>query len=411
MVQFLQELVRIPSVTGHEGNAQKLIEKKLMSLGIETDVWEPDVEELKKYPAFFETTSYVKFGYNARPNVVGRLIGSGGGRSLILAGHIDVVSPEPTSAWKHDPWGGEIVEGKLYGRGAGDMKGGIAAIILAVQCLQEAGLELKGDLIIESTIEEEDGGIGGALATILKGYTANAAIVTEPTMVNSIGIASAGVMYFRIKVPGRTAHAAFAHMGVDAIAKAMKIYDALMALNEKRQRRIRYPPAEVEPDMKGHATTINIGKILGGDWPSTVAGLVELEGRVGWPPKEKMEDVKKEIEETVEKVSQSDSWLKNNPPNIEWFGWRANPSEQNRSHPVVQIVARNIKEITGNNVMFTGGSAGLDTRFFILYAGMPAITFGPRGYNIHGVDEYVELASIVETAKILALTILEWCGY
>ncbi|MDH5437582.1 MAG: M20/M25/M40 family metallo-hydrolase, partial [Candidatus Bathyarchaeota archaeon] len=118
MTKFLQELVRIPSVVGHEGEAQKFMEKTFRDLGLEVDVWEADATELRKHPAFFETTSFTKFGYKGRPNVIGKLRGSGGGRSLILGGHIDVVSPEPVSAWTHDPWGAEIVDGKLYGRGA-----------------------------------------------------------------------------------------------------------------------------------------------------------------------------------------------------------------------------------------------------------------------------------------------------
>jgi acetylornithine deacetylase len=119
--------------------------------------------------------------------------------------------------------------------------------------------------------------------------------------------------------------------------------------------------------MKGHATTINIGKICGGDWSSTVPCLVQLEGRVGWPPGETVEDIKKKIEKTVRDVCRRDSWLRNNPAVVEWFGWRAEPSEQDTHPPMVQTIAKNIKEITGNIPTFTGGSAGLDTRFFILY--------------------------------------------
>jgi len=411
MTKFLQELVRIPSVVGHEGEAQKFMEKTFRDLGLEVDVWEADATELRKHPAFFETTSFTKFGYKGRPNVIGKLRGSGGGRSLILGGHIDVVSPEPVSAWTHDPWGAEIVDGKLYGRGAADMKGGIAAMVHAFKCVLDIGVKPRGDIILKSTIEEEDGGIGGTLAAILKGYRADAAIVTEPTDVCNIDIASAGAMYFRIKVPGRSAHAAVAHFGVNAIGKAMKIYNALLKLNKERQSRISYPPAEVDPYMKGHATTINIGKIRGGDWPSTVAGWAELECRIGWPPGEELEAVKKQVEDIVYGVARQDPWLRDNPPRIEWFGWRARPHEQDVNHPIVQTVAKFVKELTGKEAKFVGGSAGLDTRHYVRHGGVPAICLGPTGLNFHGVDEYVEIDSVTETAKILALTILDWCGY
>lgn len=411
MTKFLQGLVRIPSVVGHEGDAQKFMEKTFKNLGLEVDVWEPDVAELRKHPAFFKTTSYTKFGYKGRPNVIGKMRGSGEGRSIILAGHIDVVSPEPVSAWTHDPWGAEIVDGKLYGRGAADMKGGIAAMVHAFKCVQAKGAKLGGDIILKSTIEEEDGGIGGTLATILKGYRADAAIITEPTDVCNIDIASGGVMYFRVKVPGQSAHAAVAHLGVNAIGKAMRIYNALLKLNKERQSRISYAPAEVYPAMKGHATTINIGKIRGGDWPSTVAGWAELECRVGWPPGEELEDVRKQVEDAIYREARQDPWLRENPPKIEWFGWRARPHEQNVNHPIVQTVAKFIKELTGKEAKFVGGSAGLDTRHYVLYAEAPAICFGPRGFNLHAIDEYVEIDSVVETAKVLALVILDWCGY
>lgn len=411
MTKFLQGLVKIPSVVGYEGAAQRFMQKTFRDLGLEVHVWEPDVAELEKHPAYFKTTSYTKFGYKRRPNVIGRLQGSRGGRSLILAGHIDVVSPEPVSAWTHDPWGAEIVDDKLYGRGAADMKGGIAAMVHAFKCIQATGAKPAGDVIFKSTIEEEDGGIGGTLATILKGYRADAAIITEPTDVYNIEIASSGVMYFGVKVLGESAHAAFAQLGVNAIGKAMKIYNALLKLNNERQSRISYPPAEVEPATKGHATTINIGKIQGGDWPSTVAGWAELECRIGWPPREELEDVKKQVEDAIYRVAEEDPWLRENPPRIKWFGWRARPHEQDVNHPIVQTVTKFVKELTGKKTKFIGGSAGLDTRHYVLHGKIPAICLGPRGSGLHSADEYVEIDSVVETAKILALTILDWCGY
>ncbi len=284
-------------------------------------------------------------------------------------------------------------------------------MVYALKCVQEVGIRLKGDVILESTIEEEDGGIGGTLATILKGYRGDAAIITEPTDVRNIGIASAGVMYFRVKVVGKSAHAAYAHLGVNAIGKVMKIYNALSDLNKKRQARVSYPPAEIYPDMKGRVTTINFGKVSGGDWPSTVAGWAELECRVGWPPGEELRDVKGEIEHTIENTAKRDAWLRENPPKIEWFGWRAEPHEQDLTHPIVQTVAKFVNEVTGKEAKFVGGSAGLDTRFFVRYANIPAITFGPQGFNLHSTDEHVQIDSVVETAKVLALTILDWCGY
>jgi acetylornithine deacetylase len=410
MIGFLQSLVRIPSVVGKEGDVQKFIEKKFRSLNLAVDVWEPDLKQLKKHPAYFRTTSCAKFGYKGRPNVVGKLKGSGQSRSLMLAGHVDVVSCEPVKEWKRDPWGAEIVGNKLYGRGSADMKGGIASMVYAIESVLESGVRPKGDITVAATIEEEDGGIGGALATILKGYRADAVINPEPMGDYEIGIASAGVMYFRVKIVGKSAHAATAHFGVNAIDKILQIHEALTELNQKRQATIRYAPAETSPEMKGHVTTINTGRIFGGDWPSTVAGWAEMECRVGWPPGEQLEDVKKEIEHTIEKVAKRDSWLRYHPPVVEWFGWRAEPHEQNPQHPFVQGVSKLIQDMTRKKPTLVGGDAGLDTRFFVRYANIPAITLGPKGFNLHSIDEHVDIDSVVETAKIIALTIVRWCG-
>jgi acetylornithine deacetylase len=410
IVDFLRRLVGIPSVVGLEGEAQKFMYHTFRDMGLEVDMWEPDINELKKHPAFFETTSFRKYGYKDRPNVIGKLRGVGGGRSLFLCGHMDVVSPEPVGAWSYPPWGGVVVDGKMYGRGAADQKGGIAAMTYALKSIMDLGIKLKGDVLIGTTIEEEDGGVGGALATVLKGYRADAAILTEPGG-SRIGVASAGVLYFRVKVMGRTAHASRAHLGVNAIEKAFLIYRALMELNVERQRRVRYVYAENEaPHMRGRATTINVGVVRGGDWPSTVAGWAELECRVGWPPGESINDVRREIEAKVMEVAMGDSWLRDHPPIIEWFGWCAEPSEQDVNHPIVKLVKSAAEEVLGEGVVFAGGSAGLDTRHFILYGGMPAITFGPEGENTHGVDECVNLDSVIKTSKVLALVLLRWCG-
>lgn len=410
IVDFLQRLIRIKSVVGEEYEAQRFMYKMFCDMGVDVDVWEPNVDELKGHPGFFETTSYLKYGYRNRPNVIGRLSGVGGGRSLFLCGHVDVVSPEPIGEWTYPPWGGVIVGDRVYGRGACDQKGGIAAMVYALKSIIDLGIKLKGDVLIGSTIEEEDGGVGGALAVVVKGYRADAAIFTEPTGEIGIGLASAGVMYFRVKIFGKSVHAARAHLGVNAIEKAFKVYRVLMDLNEGRQRRIFYPYVESDPCMRGRATTINVGVIRGGDWPSTVAGWVEMECRIGWPPGESIDQVKREVEEALGGLAVEDPWFNENPLKIDWFGWRCEPSEQDVNHPFVQLVRNVVEEVVGGRVIFTGGSAGLDTRHFILYGGIPSIAYGPRGGNTHGVDEYVEIDSVVNVAKVLALTLLRWCN-
>jgi len=412
MIGFLRELVRTPSVTGYEKDAQRLVAEKFSGIGLELDIFDADeVKGLKEHPGYFETTAYQQVGYKDRPNVVGKVRGLGGGRSLILNGHIDVVPPDPIEAWKYNPWEGVVENGRVYGRGAMDMKGGIAVMTYVLKGISELGIKLKGDLILETTIEEEAGGVGGVLATILRGYTANAAIFVEPHY-SYIEVASAGILYFRVRVPGVTAHAYQAHLGVNAIVKTMKICEALTRLNEERQKRISYPYAEnLASHMKRHATTLNIGKIKGGDWPSSVPGWVDLECRVGYPPGEDLRDVMKEIEETVRETAAKDSWLKDHVPKVEWFGWRSRPHEQDVNHPIVKMVKEYAEEVIGQPIKFCGGFAGNDARFFVLYANVPAVLFGPTGKNGHGTDEYVEIDSMIGAGRVLALTVLDWCGF
>jgi acetylornithine deacetylase len=185
-------------VTGEEAPAQEVAVGGFEGLGLDPDVWEPDVEELRGHGSFFETSSFVEVGYEGRPNVAATLEGGGEGRTLTLSGHVDVVSVDP-DAWSTDPWTLVRDGDTLYGRGAADMKGGIAAYLTAVRASDAVGVELAGDLILQTTIEEEDGGVGGVLSALERGYRPDAAVVAVP----NVGVASGGVMYFRVTVPGR----------------------------------------------------------------------------------------------------------------------------------------------------------------------------------------------------------------
>jgi len=408
LVKFIQDLVRIPSVSGEEEEIQKFIYKKLTELELNPKLIYPDIEALRKSNDFFETTSFTKYGYKDRPNVAGILKGTGNGRSICLSGHVDVVSPEPVEHWSRNPWSGEVDGDFIYGRGAGDMKAGVASIIFALQALKETKTQLKGDVFIETTIDEEDGGIGGNLYMRLTQPKTDAAIIPEPGGY-AISIASAGVMYFRVIVTGVPAHAATAHYGVNAIVKMVPIIEALTSLNIERQKTISYKYAEVDPSMKGKATTLNIGVIKAGDWPSTVPALCILECRIGFPPGETREMVMSQIERTIQNIANKDRWLKDNPPKIEWFGWKARPHEQNPEDPFVQLIDKKIQEFSGIKPIYIGGSSGLDARFFV-YNSIPAVSFGPLAEKIHSIDERVSIKSTVKTTEIIIGTIMDWCG-
>ena len=401
IVQALQDLVRIPSVVGQEGRAQAHVDRLYRSLGLEVVSPALDLEKVKTHPAFIETG----MSYEGRANVIGIHAGEPGSRSLLLNGHIDVVSPEPVRAWKYDPWGARVEGERMYGRGAGDMKAGLLANFFALKAILQAGLKPKGKVMLLSAIDEEAGGAGGTLACLLGGYTADAMICTEPHNLN-LTISHVGVNLFRVTVEGKISHAGLAHLGVNAIGKMFPIYQALIDLDEKRGREIHFPLYE---KGSGRSCHLSIGTMKAGDWPSTVAGSAEIEGRVGFIPGEKMADVKRLVEKTVQEAAQKDAWLKDHPPRVEWFGWQTEPWYQDPIHPFVQTFKGSLESALGREVEIIGRAGGLDTRF-APYFDMPAACTGPRAGGIHGIDEYVEIPSVVQVAQGIAVTILRWCG-
>ncbi len=420
MVDFLSELVAARSVTGDEAPAQEVVIPAFDDLGLEPDVWEPDAEALREHESFFETSSFVEVGYEGRPNVAGVLEGADSdengdghgtaGRTLTLSGHVDVVSVD-ADAWSTDPWTLVRDGDTLYGRGAADMKGGIAAYLTAVRALREVGVDLAGDLILQTTIEEEDGGVGGVLSALERGYRPDAALVPEPFDVPNVGVASGGVMYFRITVPGRTAHAATAFEGVDALGKAVAVYEALQSLDRERKARIEYPrAARADPRLEGHVTNINVGMIEGGDWPSTVPGEVVLSCRVGWPPGETREEVREGVREAIRSVEADDEWLAEHPPELEWFGWQAEPHEVSERSEIARLAKRAGEDVTGETGQFIGGSAGLDERFYANDYDVDVVTVGPAGERLHGPDECTTAPSLLDAAKTHARIAMGFCG-
>jgi len=224
-------------------------------------------------------------------------------------------------------------------------------------------------------------------------------------------MASAGVMYFRVTVPGRSAHAAFAHDGVSAFGKATEVYRALDELDRERKARTDYEPAYRNDEaMRGHETNLNVGIVEAGDWPSTVPAEATMECRVGWPPGETREAVRGQVEDAIASVAEADDWLSEHPPEVEWYGWSAEPHELDVGNEFVGLVREHAEAVTGGETTFTGGSGGNDERFYNLYYDVPCPSVGPRGANIHGADEWVEVDSLVETAQVLALTAIDWCG-
>src|SRR5215211_6536389 len=281
-VRLLQELVRVPSVTGEEGAVQEVVEHAFRERGLAVDRWEATPEEISPYKDHVGEQKT----YSNRPNVVGVRSGRGEGRSLLLNAHVDTVASGDPEAWSRDPFSGEIEGDLLYGRGSCDMKGGLVTHLGALDALAELGIELRGDVSVAATVGEENGGLG-ALSTILRGYRADAALITEPTRLALVP-AQGGSLVFRLEIPGRSAHAAVRDEGVSALEKFVPIFENLRELEQERNGVLSHPLY----DGVRNKVPINIGVVRAGNWASTVPESLVAEGRVGLIPGEEVDPFK-----------------------------------------------------------------------------------------------------------------------
>lgn len=397
----LQELVRIPSQTGDEGAAQEATARMMREHGLDVDVWEPDAESLA---AHAESVT-LKHGFAGRPNVVGVHRGRGGGRSLILNGHIDTVEIGDRAAWSHDPLGGEIVDGRLFGRGACDMKGGVVANLFALRALREAGFEPAGDVIVESTVSEEDGG-AGALASVLRGYVADGALISEPTNL-AIVVAQGGSLMFRLVVPGLSAHACVRDEGVSAIEKFAYLHRGLIEFEARHNGEISHP---LYAGMANKAP-INIGTVRGGSWPSSVPERLEAEGRAGLVAGETLDELKRALADEVARLADADPWLSEHRPRIEWREGNFAPADVAVDSPMVRTLGAAWRRARGREPSIEAVTYGADMRHFVLVGGMPCVMFGAGDVRLaHAPNEAICLDDLVAAVAITATFMADWCG-
>ena len=401
-VEFLRGLVRFRSTLGNEAEVQRYIAEELAGMGLEPDVWDIDGAELERLPGF----GPVEWSFEGRPNVGARWRAAGdGGRSLVFQGHIDVVPATPEHKWTHDPWGGEVADGRMWGRGAADMKSGVAAMIYALRALREAGVRLRGDLSVTTVIEEECTG-NGALASLARGYTADAAIIPEP-FGNRVLLGQVGVLWARITVHGQGAHAERADAAQNAVVLAARVVDAVLRVEEAANRDDRKPP---EFASIAHPLNYNVGVIQGGDWPSSVPEECVLEVRFATYPGDDMDDAQRRFRDEVLAELRDDPWLGQHPPEITFFGFRADGFVIDRDAAIMQAVRAAHRDVVGGELDFLTFTATTDARFFNLYYDVPATCYGPEGGSLHAPDEWVDLESVRQVTKVLAATALDWCG-
>lgn len=401
IVALLSTLVRIPSVTGEEGEIQRHVAGLLREMRLdEVDVWESDWEALKKRPEYVP----VSRGYEGRPNVVGLIRGTGGGRSLLLNGHTDTVPNGPADAWEHGPLSADVEEGRLYGRGASDMKSGVAAIIMAAKCFLAAGLRPRGDVILDFVVDEELSG-HGTLDTLLRGWTADAGICCE-TSGNAVQPGCIGRIWFEILVRGKAAGIQRRYEGVNAIDLGYKIVRAVAALEEKRLETVSHPlyPRVID------AIPCMVGSMEAGSFPSAFPDTCALKGSLATVPGEDHDAAKRSLVEQVARAAREDAWMRDHPPEVRFTGYYAESAAIDAGHPIVRTVANAYQEVSGEAPEISGRQGAADTRFLIAF-GVPTVIFGPGPTTqMHANNEWVAVEDVIDAVKTLALSILDWCG-
>jgi acetylornithine deacetylase len=413
IIQFLQEMVRIPSVThppgGDEGPVQAFIAEKFMSLGLTLDVFTPtEVDGIEQHEGWWPGLDYTD-----RPNVIGVWKGKGDGNTLILNGHCDVVHEGPRELWNHDPFGGDIADGRVYGRGAVDMKGGIAAMTMAVQILQECGITCSGDVILESVVNEELGGYNGTLACILRGYNADAAIVTEPSDLK-IQPGTKGGQVYKITVPGFGAHQSFWWEGVSALDKAIKIKKAIESFEQIRYRQTRNIELYDDPSLFPiPAMADSIYSFVSGH-PAIIGVPAEttMELWVDVLPGEDLDEVTQAFEHHIMQEAAMDPFLKDHPPKIERVDMRPfYPTKIPVDHQIVEALKNSFTAVMCEEPKICGFEAVCDAMIFNKYSDIPAVVFGAGHLAAaHRPDEFMDIEQLIASVKVLALTIINFCG-
>ena len=383
---------------------QRFLAERLAALGARTELVTPDAEALRPHPMIPDG-----FSFAGRPQLVARFPGRGSGKTLLLNGHVDVVSVEPRGDWTSDPFHPEVRDGVLYGRGACDMKGGVAAMAFAAETLARLGVQLAGDLVINTVTEEESTGAGGLASA--RSLSADAAIVPEPSGLVT-WIACRGSLLPRIHVEGRAGHAGIAARPVEeggpvnAIEKMALILDAVSRLREEWARRPRHPylsPGDAVPTM-----------VAGGEWLVSYPARCSLDVHLEYLPDRADERgwgsrVRAEFEEWILHAAAADPWLAEHPPRIEWVAGEVPPAEVAEDDPIV-LALQGAQRDLGRAALLGGLDNWHDGATLTVEAGIPAVCFGPGDiHRAHTVDEHVPVADLVACAQGIAVAAIRFC--
>jgi acetylornithine deacetylase len=401
--QVLQELVRIPSPIGREGEAQRFIARRMRAIGMSVDVFDIDALALADVPGFNPTHQ----DYAGRPCVVGVLKGSGGGRSLILNAHVDTAPVEDAADWTRDPHSGAIEDGRLYGRGAWDDKAGCVECLLIAHALRLSGVAPAGDLIVKIVVEDEATG-NGTLACLAKGYVADAAIIVDGTWPERFIVSHMGQLWFRITITGQSAPASVSSRGRNPIEAVGPVMEALRSLADRRNDTIASPWGNVARPF-----FVNVGTIQSGAWPGAVPSRAVMTGQYGFAHLT-VPEAKDDVIDAVRDASSSGGWPLDQNVRVEFWGLETPALVGDVGNPVVGLLAQVIARQRGKVLVESVITGHCDLRHYASNpwrSPIPACLYGPGGGKAaHSEDEYFLLDDLPIVARTIASVVLEWCG-
>ena len=399
VIDFTKEMVKQYAVLNQEQAVLDVVERNLKDLQLPVTRVAIDLNRIGDHPLF----APVEWSYDKKYNLVSALNPGSKGKTLVLNGHLDVVSASPFDMWSqppNEPW---EKEGWLYGRGAGDMQSGVAAMIYAVHAIQHAGYKINTPLTIQAVVEEECTG-NGALACLEGGYDGDFVLIPEP-FGPQIYTGQLGVLWFKIILRGRPAHVLDTSSGINAIEVLQLLIPYLKDLENELNDKFRHAPY----DQYSHPFNLNIGKFKGGNWPSSVPADAQMEARIGFPTSMTSNQIMQLVNNKIEQAISECSELQINKPILRFHGFRSEGHLVDLQNPGITLLSACHRSLTHSEPEHYLSTCTTDLRAFHFYNRTAGTCYGPIAKNIHGIDEAVDIESIRHTLKTYALFISRWC--
>ena len=369
LVSLVQKLVRIQSLSGDKDRLSeigRILAEEMRKSGLAVDLLEAE---------------------EGLTNVVGRYNGSKEAPTLLFNGHTDVVPVQNRDAWEKDPYEADIIDGRIYGRGACDMKGGLAAMILAARIVLSLIPEYNGNLVLTATVDEETGGFKGMKYIVEQGITADMGIVCEPSEFMITNVCK-GLLWLRLRTKGKSAHGSMPEKGINAIYKMARIIEALEG------HRFDVSTHEMVGDP-----TINVGVIRGGVKPNVIPDMCESEIDVRYLPCQTHKNIMEELEKKIGQLKKDDPQIE---AELELIRYRSSV-EVRKDEPVVTLIADALRRVTGKDPEYKGMPSPGDSEYLVR-AGIPSVMFGPGSEELCHVDnEWIAIQDLVTAVRIYAL--------